>query len=64
MPNREEFDEKDLSTQQSEAKEDPWIFGKDEYQKWSKCSEKEKAKGEKKVNGLKPKILEDGKLNE
>jgi len=64
VPDREEFDEKDLSTQQSEAKEDPWIFGKDEYQKWSKCSKKEKAKGEKKVNGLKPKILEDGKLNE
>jgi len=63
LPDREEFDEKNLSTQQLEAKKDPRIFGKDEHQKWSKCIKKEKAKGEKKVNGLGPKILEDGELN-
>ena len=63
LPDREEFDEKNLSTQQSEAKKDARIFGKDEHQEWSECFEKEEAEGEKKVDGLRPENLEDGELN-
>ena len=44
---REKFDEKDLSTQQSQAEKDPWISRKDEHQKRSKSLEKKKGKGEK-----------------
>jgi len=34
--------EEDISTQQSQTEEDPWIFGEDEHQKRSKDLEKKK----------------------
>ena len=49
---REEFDEKDISTQQYQTEKDAWFFGEDEYERRSQCFKTEENEGEEKVNRL------------
>lgn len=49
---REEFNEKNLSTQQSQTEEDAWVFGEDEYQRRSKGFKTEENEREEKVDRL------------
>jgi hypothetical protein len=51
------LNEKNVSTQQSQAQENPWIFGEDEYEERSKRLKTEAKEGEKKAKRLNPKFL-------
>ena len=50
--NRGAFDEENISTEQSQTKENPWLLGEDEYEERPKCLKAETDEGEKKVDGL------------
>ena len=41
----EEFDEKNVPTEQYQTEEDARLFGKDEHQEWPECLEAEAGKG-------------------
>ena len=59
LQQREEFNEKDISAEQSQAEKDPWIYGKDEYPGGPKRLETKESEGKEKVNGLTPFLPED-----
>ena len=61
---REEFNEKNLSTQQSQTEEDAWVFGEDEYEERSKGFKTEKNEGEEKVDRLSERTIQVYKKGE